>query len=222
MPGIQPAAAQPHGVEGSPETGGQGSAAGTAPARQHQMSSQTGQLPHICWGRPAETLHQASGFTTASIHLLHIQDDLISDPQMGLFTSFSSVSLLHVNAWTGSFLKKGSRKLDIVFISFLEQQGKIGEEGTILCSFSDVSTANMQCPENPLPQPTPHKLSCTETHPVQPSLYRKQSLERRNLLLGASLFQIASANGSHHSLQRAAMDWKRAPRYNIQPAALAF
>lgn len=66
-----------------------------------ECSSQSGEVPHVCWGRPAETLHQASGLATAFNHLLQIQDQLISDPQMGLFISFSPVSLLHINAWTG-------------------------------------------------------------------------------------------------------------------------
>lgn len=129
-------------------------------------SSQTGQVPppqlHVCWGRLAETLHQASGLATAFDRLLQVQDQLISDPQMGLFMSFSPVPPpFNINAWTGSFLKRGSGKPDIIFISLLEKQGKRGQEGT---DFSDGSTAKMQCPENPVPQSTLHELSCTDTH----------------------------------------------------------
>lgn len=146
-----------------------------------ECGSQTGQVPHVCWGRPAETLHQASGLATAFNHRLQIQDQLISDPQMRLFTSFFPISPIHINAWTGSFLKRGSGKPDAVFISLLEEQGKRGQAGTALCGFSDVSTANMQCPENPMPLSTLHKLSCTETHTLQPSLCRKQSLKKKKL-----------------------------------------
>lgn len=135
---------------------------------------------------------------------------------------FLPISLLHINACTGSFLERGSGKPDIVFISLLEEQGKRGQEVTALFGFSDASIADMQCQENPVPQSTLHKLSCTEIHTLQPSLCRKQSFERRNLLLGAPLFQTASGNVSHHLLQRSAVGWKCAHRHNIHPIVLAF
>lgn len=177
-----------------------------------ECGPQSGQVPHVCWGGPAETLHQAPGLATAFNHRLQIQDQLISDPPMRLFTSFFPISLIHINARTGSFLKRRSGKPDTIFISLLEKQGKRGQAGTALCGFSDVSTANTQRPENPVPLSTLHKLSCTETHALQPSLCRKQSLQRRNLLPSASLFQTASANVSHHLLQTAAVGWERTHR----------
>lgn len=213
---------RPHGAEGSPASGDEGSATGTAPACEHQTQLPDRPGPHVCWGRPAETLHRASGFATALNHLLQTQDQPISDPQMGLFMCFSPTSLLHIKAWTGPLLKRGSGKPYIVFVSLLEEKGKRRHKGTALCGFSDISTANMQCPENPVPQSTLHKLSCTEMHTPQPSLYRKQSLKRRNLLLGALLVQTASANASHPLQHRAAVGWKRPHRHDAHPVALAF
>lgn len=212
----------PHKVEGSPTLGDEGSVTGMAPACKHQTRLPDCPGPHICWGRLAETLHRASGLGTALNHLFQIQDQLISDPQMGLFMCFSPTSLLHINAWTGPLLNRCSGKPDIVFISLLEEQGKRRHEGTALCGFSDISTANMQCPENPVPQSMLHKLSCTETHTPQPSLYRKQILKRRNLLLGALLVQTAAANASQPLQQRAAAGWKCAHRHEVHPVALAF
>lgn len=213
---------RPHKVEDSPTLGDEGSVTGMAPACKHQPWLPGCPGCHICWGRLAETLHRASGLVTALNHLLQIQDQLISDLQMRLFMCFSPTSLLHINAWTGPLLNRCSGKPDIVFSSPAPPGDKKIHEGTSLCGFSDISTANMQCPENPVPQSMLHKLSCTETHTRQPSLYRKQILKRRNLLLGALLVQTASANASQPLQQRAAVDWKCAHRHEVHPVALAF
>lgn len=61
-------------------------------------------------------------------------------------------------------VKRGSGKPDTVFISLLEEKGKRGQDGTALCGFSDVSTANMQCPENPVSEPFTNSLVQKRTH----------------------------------------------------------
>lgn len=90
MPGIQPALPEPRRAEGSPALG----VRALWLAQPLPVGYQTDQVPCICWGRSAETLHPASGLATPFNHLFQIQDQLTSDPQMELLVSFSSISLL--------------------------------------------------------------------------------------------------------------------------------
>lgn len=99
--------------------------------------------------------------------------------------SFFLVSLLHINAWTGSFLSKFREARFCIYFS----PGGAGEKRTGgLCGFS-------LCCKHALPREpsinSPHFLN---RNTLQPSLGRMQSLRRKNLLLGASLFQSSSAN----------------------------
>lgn len=169
MPGTQPAAAGPRRAEGSRASGGDGSVAGTAPRLARSPTSAGGdQLRPRIKHQGLLLLLTTYSRCKARLFLIRKRGCLCPSP----------ISLPHVSTWTGSFPKKGSGKPGITFTSLLEEQGERGQEGTALCGFSDVSTANMQSPEDSVPQPTLHKLPCTEMHTLQSSLWRKKSLQK--------------------------------------------
>lgn len=122
MPGIQLAARGPRRAEGCPVSGGEGSAAGTAPAHGHQMQLPDWPGPPPLLGKTGRDPASSTGLATARNHILQIQDQLISDPQMGLFMSFSPISPLAINAWTGRFREASYR----IYFS----PGDAGEERT--------------------------------------------------------------------------------------------